>query len=141
MQPSFYEILNVPPTASYAEIRAAYLSLVRKLHPDVNPHPDAEAVMRLVNDAWSVLGDDKRRAAYDADVWGFPTSTAGAAPWGDGWSDGYASDYSQDWSSDWSPQADDRRSPLHGRLSQGITVLIVILILLIILSAYAGPTR
>jgi curved DNA-binding protein CbpA len=58
-----YEILGVVRTATDAEIRRAYLALARRFHPDANP--GGEERMRLVNEAWAVLGDRSRRAAYD----------------------------------------------------------------------------
>lgn len=47
-------------------IRAAYRVLAQKHHPDVNPSPDAARVMQLLNEAWEVLSDERRRAAHDA---------------------------------------------------------------------------
>lgn len=58
-----YDVLGIRPGASSAEVRKAYLDLARTYHPD-RPGGDAER-MRLVNDAWSVLGDPVRRARYD----------------------------------------------------------------------------
>jgi hypothetical protein len=68
---SYYEILEVPNHASAAEIRSAYLGLAREYHPDRVPEhltklrADAEAKLKLVNEAWSVLGDTGRRRKYD----------------------------------------------------------------------------
>ena len=57
------------PGASAAELRAAYRANVRALHPDSRdpsvPAADADAAVRLLNDAWAVLGDPVRRVAYD----------------------------------------------------------------------------
>jgi hypothetical protein len=58
-----YEVLGVLRTATDAEIRHAYLALARRFHPDANP--GGEERMRLVNEAWAVLGDRARRAEYD----------------------------------------------------------------------------
>ena len=58
-----YDVLGVVRTASDAEIRHAYLALARRFHPDANP--GGEERMRLVNEAWAVLGDRTRRAEYD----------------------------------------------------------------------------
>src|SRR5260221_5668800 len=69
--PSYYEILEVSPAASAAEIRAAYLELARQYHPDRVPEhltklrADAEEKVKQVNEAWSVLGDPARRRKYD----------------------------------------------------------------------------
>ena len=67
-----YEELGVPPTATAAEIRAAYVALARAHHPDRNTarpageRARAAARMARVNAAWTVLSDPQRRAAYDA---------------------------------------------------------------------------
>ncbi len=66
-----YEVLGVAPTASEAELRRAYLALVRVHHPDrhANATPAqreaAEHRMRDVNRAWHELGDPERRRRYD----------------------------------------------------------------------------
>src|SRR5438552_2392034 len=68
---SFYEILEVSPSASPAEIRTAYLNLAREYHPDRVPEhltklrADAEEKLKLVNHAWAVLGDPAKRRQYD----------------------------------------------------------------------------
>lgn len=67
-----YEVLGVAPTASAAEIRAAYLALARQHHPDrLNASGGAGQAasaqrMARINAAWTVLSDRDRRAAYDA---------------------------------------------------------------------------
>jgi len=60
--PSLYDRLGVAPTASTAEIRAAYRRLARAAHPD---HAGSAREMAVLNEAWRVLGDPARRAAYD----------------------------------------------------------------------------
>lgn len=60
--PDFYEALQVDPRAEPEVIRAAYRILARKYHPDHGG--DARRMIEL-NDAWDVLGDPARRAAYD----------------------------------------------------------------------------
>jgi molecular chaperone DnaJ len=66
---SWYDVLGVPTGASLEELRAAHRAQVRALHPDTRspdvPPDDADAALRLVNEAWEVLGDPRRRAAYD----------------------------------------------------------------------------
>ena len=59
----FYEILQVHRRAEPEVIRAAYRILARKYHPDHGGDPRR---MIALNDAWDVLGDPARRAAYDA---------------------------------------------------------------------------
>jgi curved DNA-binding protein CbpA len=58
-----YEVLQVHPRAEPDVIRAAYRILARKYHPDMGG--DAKRMI-AINDAWDVLGDPARRAAYDA---------------------------------------------------------------------------
>lgn len=61
--PDFYEVLQVSPRAEPEVLRAAYRVLARKYHPD---HGGDARKMITLNDAWDVLGDPVRRAAYDA---------------------------------------------------------------------------
>lgn len=64
----YYKTLGVERDASHDEIKRAYRKLVRKYHPDVNPGPDAaEAEVRFkdVGEAYEVLQDPEKRAAYD----------------------------------------------------------------------------
>jgi len=61
-----YDNLKVARNAPVEVIRAAYRVLAQKHHPDVNPSPDAARVMQLLNEAWEVLSDERRRAAHDA---------------------------------------------------------------------------
>lgn len=61
----YYEILGVARDASADDIRRAYRKLARKYHPDVSTEADAEARMREINEAHTVLSDAEKRAAYD----------------------------------------------------------------------------
>lgn len=61
----FYQVLGVRHDATPEEIRAAYYRLARTCHPDVSTLPDAEERMRRVNEAYELLSDPERRAAYD----------------------------------------------------------------------------
>jgi curved DNA-binding protein len=61
----YYAVLGVPKTASADEIKAAYRKLVRKYHPDVSKEADADARTKELNEAYGVLGDPEKRAAYD----------------------------------------------------------------------------
>ncbi len=61
----YYATLGVEPTASAAEIKAAYRKLARKYHPDRNKSPDAEQQFKAVNEAHEALKDPEKRQAYD----------------------------------------------------------------------------
>jgi molecular chaperone DnaJ len=61
----YYEVLGVPRTASDAEIKRAFRTLARELHPDVSSAPDADVRFRHVAEAYEVLSDPDSRATYD----------------------------------------------------------------------------
>lgn len=61
----YYEILGVDRNADQRTIKRAFLKLARTLHPDVNKEPDAEERFKEVNEAYSVLSDERKRANYD----------------------------------------------------------------------------
>lgn len=61
----YYEVLEVARDASPAEVKRAFLKKARELHPDVSDDPDAEAKFKEVNEAYSVLSDERRRQNYD----------------------------------------------------------------------------
>lgn len=61
----YYEILGVGKKASAEEIKKAYRVLARKHHPDVDKSEGAEARFKEINEAYQVLSDQQKRAAYD----------------------------------------------------------------------------
>ncbi|GGA77057.1 chaperone protein DnaJ [Edaphobacter acidisoli] len=62
----YYEVLSVSRDASDQEIKTAYRKLAMKFHPDRNPNnPDAEERFKECGEAYSVLSDADKRAAYD----------------------------------------------------------------------------
>ena len=62
----YYEVLGVGRGASADEIKKAYRSKAKELHPDRNQdNPQAEAQFKEVNEAYDILKDDTRKAAYD----------------------------------------------------------------------------
>jgi len=61
----FYALLGVARDASETEIKKAYRKLAMEFHPDRNPAPDAEAKFKEITEAYEVLRDPQKRAAYD----------------------------------------------------------------------------
>jgi len=61
----YYEAMGLLRTATQAEIKAAHRKLARKFHPDLNKKADAEARFKEVGEAYQVLKDPEKRAAYD----------------------------------------------------------------------------
>ncbi|HEX7082353.1 MAG TPA: DnaJ C-terminal domain-containing protein [Gammaproteobacteria bacterium] len=62
----YYKIMGVSRTASPDEIKRAYRRLARKYHPDVSKEPNAEERFKEVGEAYEVLSDPEKRAAYDS---------------------------------------------------------------------------
>jgi len=61
----YYKTLDVGRDATTDEIKRAYRRLARKYHPDVSSEADAEARFKEVQEAYAVLKDEEKRAAYD----------------------------------------------------------------------------
>ena len=61
----YYEVLSVPRQADKDQIKKAFRKLAQQYHPDINKSPDAEARFKEINEAYQVLSDDQKRAAYD----------------------------------------------------------------------------
>ncbi|HVL23245.1 MAG TPA: DnaJ domain-containing protein, partial [Thermomicrobiales bacterium] len=72
----YYEVLGVSRTATEQEIKRAYRAKARQYHPDVNKNDGAEDHFKEVNEAYEVLSNDDRRAAYDR--FGHAAAGAGA---------------------------------------------------------------
>ncbi|MEV0128648.1 DnaJ C-terminal domain-containing protein [Dactylosporangium sp. NPDC050688] len=60
-----YRVLGVARDATPEEIQRAYRTLARRQHPDINKEPGAEERFKQINEAYHVLSDPQRRAAYD----------------------------------------------------------------------------
>jgi curved DNA-binding protein len=61
----YYDIMGVKRDATQDDIRRAYRKLARKYHPDVSKETDAEAKFKELGEAYEVLKDPEKRAAYD----------------------------------------------------------------------------
>lgn len=61
----YYQIMGLAPDATLQEIKRTYKKLARKYHPDVSKEPDAEVRFKEVGEAYAVLKDPEKRAAYD----------------------------------------------------------------------------
>ena len=65
MSKKFYEILNIETSATKDEIRAAYIRLAQKYHPDQNKDIDATERFKEIATAYNVLKDPITRTEYD----------------------------------------------------------------------------
>ena len=80
--PDFYEVLGVARDASKDDIKRAFKKLARQYHPDVaEDKQQAERKFGEINEAYSVLGDDEKRAYYDRHGQA-PSTTGGGDPGG-----------------------------------------------------------
>src|SRR6185437_13989141 len=62
----FYELLGVKRDAAADEIKKAYRKMAMQFHPDRNPgDKKAEQAFKDINEAYDVLKDEQKRAAYD----------------------------------------------------------------------------
>ena len=64
-QRDYYEVLGVERDADQRTIKRAFLKKAREVHPDVSDDPQAEEKFKEVNEAYSVLSDEQKRANYD----------------------------------------------------------------------------
>ena len=76
----YYQVLEVPRGASADDVRRAFRRMARQYHPDLNQSAEAEERFKEINEAYEVLSDDGRRAAYDRfghAAAGFPSGQGG----------------------------------------------------------------
>ena len=99
----YYEVMGVARDATQDEIKRSYRKLARKYHPDVSKESDAEGRFKALGEAYEVLKDPEKRAAYDQlganwqggqDFNAPPDWDAGFEFSGGGFTGGDASDYS-----------------------------------------------
>ena len=79
-----YDVLDVKPDASEAEIRATYRKLAKKFHPDLNPgNKQAEARFKEIGAAYDIIGDKEKRARFDRGEIDASGTEQPASPYGD----------------------------------------------------------
>mmetsp|Transcript_13988 Transcript_13988/g.15934 ORF Transcript_13988/g.15934 Transcript_13988/m.15934 type:complete len:190 (+) Transcript_13988:168-737(+) len=61
-----YEVLNVSPGFSDAQLKAQYIKLCKQFHPDVNPSARSEIRFKQVQEAYEVLSDPSKRAYFES---------------------------------------------------------------------------
>src|ERR1043165_3816743 len=89
----YYELLEVTRTATDGELKSAYRKLAMKWHPDRNPgNKECETKFKEINEAYDVLKDEQKRAAYDR--FGHAAFEQGAGGQGHGFGADFASTFS-----------------------------------------------
>ncbi|MFP3462301.1 J domain-containing protein [Arthrobacter globiformis] len=77
--PDYYAVLRIPRGATQQEIARAYRALMRRHHPDVASGDAVPAELQPIMEAFAVLRDPQRRAAYDAEFPGTPSAAGDSA--------------------------------------------------------------
>lgn len=146
----YYQVLGVARDAIADDIKKAFRRLARKYHPDVSKEPDAEARMKEVNEAFAVLSDPEKRAAYDQVGRGAhagqefrppPDWDAGFEFSGSGFSEAEAAGFSDFFSELFGGRATSRHRHGHGAAFQARGEDHHAKVLLDLEDAYRGGTR
>ena len=91
----YYDILGIPRNADDKEIKKAYRNLARKYHPDVCKDKGAEEKFKGINEAYSVLSDEQKRAQYDnMGHETFTNASKGSYTGAGGFGGGFSADFS-----------------------------------------------
>jgi len=93
MDPSkdYYKALDIPESASQAEIKKAFHKLAKKYHPDLHPDDSsAEKKFKEINEAYDILSDTKKRTEYDQ-LRKYAATGRGFYPGGSGYNRSYSS--------------------------------------------------
>lgn len=72
----YYAVLGVPKTASQADIKSAYNTLIMRFHPDRTGMQESSAVSGMIQSAYTTLGNPDKRKRYDMSTSSRPFSTA-----------------------------------------------------------------
>jgi len=67
-QENLYSILEVSRDATQTEIKKSYLRQCKKYHPDLNGGKTNEEIIKKINNAYDILGDEAKRRNYDAEL-------------------------------------------------------------------------
>src|SRR5258708_10953846 len=117
----FYELLGVERGASAEDMKKAYRKLAMQFHPDRNPgDKSAEQKFKDISEAYEVLKDDQKRAAYDRfGHAAFENGSRGPGDFGGGFSGGFADIFEEMFgamggrrSQAWPPPRSDLRAQL-----------------------------
>jgi len=140
----YYQTLGVDRDASAEDIKKAYRKMVRKYHPDVSKLKDADAKTKEINEAYEVLGDATKRAAYDALGRGHRPGESFQTPpdWGEQF--GFAGAGAEDFFADLFAQAGRRAGQRGGAGADGFHMRgddIHAAITIDLRDAYQGATR
>lgn len=95
----YYEVLGLSRSASADEIKKAYRKLAKKYHPDLNKEPDAADKFKEVAEAYEVLSDENKKAAYDQYGFAGVNGQGGFDPFSQGFTSGGFDDISDIFSS------------------------------------------